>query len=262
MSRDFWKWRPGGSKPQRPAGAPSQPPPLPPASAEYLSTVSSAQSGAKPQQFPWKLCRSSDGKMRVDHGDKSVISNPIERQAITLDHVKREALAIPTPQQETGPPPIMPTGDRNPAAPDPPNVKELGKILIQGHEAEGKLYTFQPPAGPQPPAAGTPGAKRLRPLRHGPVRNCGCHCSPRAAHRTEIRRTSAREWQRVSHRRRSFRFHKGTKSGSCLRCRNHGPTLVRPERNSQRRAMTFINTNKLPVIERLRESFHPIRYIP
>ncbi len=168
MSRDFWHWRPGGSAPkgsapQPPSGAPPQPPQpsLPPVSAEYESTVRSAQPGATPQQFPWKLCRSSDGKMRVDHGDKSVINNPAERQSISLDHVKKEALAVPAPQQQTGQAQAMPGGGQTPAPPSLPNVKDLGKKLIGEHEAEGKLYTFQPPPAPQPPAP-VPGAPQVQ----------------------------------------------------------------------------------------------------
>lgn len=162
--RDFWHWRPGGPAAQPPSGEASQPslpplPPLPPVSAEYESTVASAQPGATPQQFPWKLSRSGDGKVRLDHGGKSVINDPIQRESITLDHVKKEAMTVPAmavPQQPQTGQTAMPEGGQAPSPPGAPNVKDLGTKLIAEHEAEGKLYTFQPPVLPQPPTAPQP----------------------------------------------------------------------------------------------------------
>lgn len=78
-----------------------------------------------------------------------------------LDHVKKEALLLPKPPalpQGIGQPPAMPGGAGQGSPPAAPNVKDLGKKMIQEHEAEGKLYTFQPPAMPKPPSAAPPPA--------------------------------------------------------------------------------------------------------
>ena len=138
--------------------------PLPPASAEY-ETAMHASPGKPPQVQPWKMFRSSQGETHLDFGKTGVISKPGANQAILLDHVKREARIVPLP---AGPPaaPPSPAGKPGvvPHLPVPPSssllhVKDLGKQMIGGHDAEGKMYTFQPP---QPPhALAAPGAKGL-----------------------------------------------------------------------------------------------------
>ena len=134
-------------------------PHLPPAIAEYENTLHSQVPGAAPTQNTWKMFRSSTGDMRVDSGTTSVITKPAAKQTILLDHVKQEARVLPMPPKPPAPPPLpqMPGAPKMPAAPAPPgppsliNVKDLGKKVINGHEAVGKQYTFQPPKPPQMP---------------------------------------------------------------------------------------------------------------
>jgi hypothetical protein len=97
------------------------------------------------------MTRSSDGKMRVDFGNTSVISDPTGQKSILLDHLKKQAMTIPMPQGPQFTPPVLPAGAM-PSAGTPPNVLDLGKALIGGHEVEGKQYTFQPPQMPTMPA--------------------------------------------------------------------------------------------------------------
>jgi hypothetical protein len=100
-----------------------------------------------------KMARAKDGKMRVDQGDRSIITDPAKRKTIVLDHVKKEAMELPMPE---GPPGMTIPGMPPPpagAAPggEPPKVEDLGKALIEGHEVEGKRYTFKVPQAPKPP---------------------------------------------------------------------------------------------------------------
>jgi hypothetical protein len=109
------------------------------------------------------MWRSSNGNMRLDTLHTSLISMPAAQQAILLDHLKKEATVIPVPP--------APSDSSKPASPHPPSsaaplpplqVHDLGKSLIEGHEVEGKRYTFTPPPLPQAPkspqAPGIPGA--------------------------------------------------------------------------------------------------------
>jgi hypothetical protein len=137
--------------------------------------MQSAQPGSLPQKFTYKMSRSADGKMRIDYGATSVITNPATQQTLLLDHVKKEVRAIQLPQaappQLTLPavrPPGMPGAPTPPAAPAM-NVKDLGKRLIEGHEVEGKQYTLpaltapKPPAAPQAKIPGMPNAPQIPP---------------------------------------------------------------------------------------------------
>jgi len=138
--------------------------PLPPASAEY-ETAMHAAPGKLPQVRKWKMFRSSQGETHLDFGKTGLISKPGAKQAILLDHVKREARIVPTPAHAQAPPPPSaqaPGGAPHlPAPPSAfPHVEDLGKRMIGGHEAEGKMYTFQPPKAPAAPGAkGLPGFK-------------------------------------------------------------------------------------------------------
>jgi len=107
-----------------------------------------ATPGSLPQVSPSSIIRSASGQMRVDMGTTSMITDPTAMKTIVLDHVKKEALTIPMPQGPQVTPPGMPSF---PNAPVPPQVMELGKAVIDGHEVEGKQYTFQPPNLPKPP---------------------------------------------------------------------------------------------------------------
>lgn len=133
-------------KPPSPPKLPS-PPPL---SAQFQSKLEPSQPGTAPKQQGWNLIRSSDGKMRIDQGNQSLITNPSTGQTIRLDHVNKEAQVFPM----SGAPakPGAPSGGAPSFTPpkSPLNVKDLGKRMIAGHEVEGKSYTY--PA-PQPPSA-------------------------------------------------------------------------------------------------------------
>jgi hypothetical protein len=120
-----------------------------------MTVTQLAQPGAAPQQSASQMFRAPDGKMRVDSGTTSVITDPSAKQAIVLDHVKKIAHAIPMPQMPSMPqfaPPGMPAV---PGMPSPPvgqvHVQDLGKAMIEGHEVDGKKFTFQPPQTPQAP---------------------------------------------------------------------------------------------------------------
>lgn len=125
---------------------------LPPACADCLSTMESKLPGQNaPQQFASKLFRATDGKMRIDSGNTSMITDPKTGESILLDHLAKEARRISPPQL-----PQLPGGPAMPgmpgfATPKPANIINLGKALIQGHEAEGMKYVFQPPAMPAAP---------------------------------------------------------------------------------------------------------------
>lgn len=117
-----------------------------------MTTVQLAQPGALPKQSPSQMFRSADGKMRIDTGATSIITDPASQKAMVLDHIKKEARMVPIPQASQmpqlpgGPPGGLPAG-----MPKPPQVEDLGKAFIEGHEVEGKKYTFHPPEMPKPP---------------------------------------------------------------------------------------------------------------
>lgn len=101
------------------------------------------------------MTRSSDGKVRVDTGNTSLISNPKEQHAILLDHVTKEARIVPLPAAppQLGMPPLsVPSPSAPLSAPPPMKVQDLGKSFIEGHEVDGKRYIIQPPAAAAPPA--------------------------------------------------------------------------------------------------------------
>jgi hypothetical protein len=120
---------------------------------DCFTYLKKAEGGENPAPMPMKLMRSREGKMRIDQGDRSVITDPAKRQTIVLDHVKKEAMVLPIVD-----PPAIPSAPGMPAAvagaagsSEPPKVEDLGKAVIEGHPVEGKRYTFQPPDKPKPP---------------------------------------------------------------------------------------------------------------
>jgi hypothetical protein len=135
--------------PQAPAA-----PPLPPACADCMTTQQLAQAGAIPKQTPSQMFRAPDGKMRVDTGATSIITDPASQKAMVLDHVKKVAHMVPLPQA-----PQMPQAPQLPGMPGglpsnmpkPPQVEDLGKGFIEGHPVDGKKYTFHPPDMPKLP---------------------------------------------------------------------------------------------------------------
>src|ERR1039458_1727027 len=96
------------------------PPPMPPALADCLTTFQSA-AGMVSQPSPSTLLRSLDGKMRVDLGATSVITNPKAAVVILLDHVKMEARLLP---MSPGIPPV-PGMHQLPGETLPPTVAEV-----------------------------------------------------------------------------------------------------------------------------------------
>jgi hypothetical protein len=127
---------------------PSQPPTPP--SCSDCATKTQAAGGSPPKQSASRMWRASNGNMRVDTPHTSIITNPDGQKAIMLDHLKKEAMVIPMPPAQAGASsstsPQAPAGG---APPPPMQVHDLGKSTIEGHEVEGKRYTFTPP--PMPP---------------------------------------------------------------------------------------------------------------
>jgi hypothetical protein len=142
---------------------PSVPTPsIPPAVAEYQSTLKPA-SGAAPVERQWKMFRSSQGLTRVDSGHISTIGNPATQQMTVLDHAQQQFRVLPMPAAapQMGAP-AMPTAPTLPQA-SPPQVTDLGKSVIGGHAAEGKLFSFQPPKPPAMPAMQPPALPGMKP---------------------------------------------------------------------------------------------------
>lgn len=101
------------------------------------------------------MLRSSDGKMRIDTGSTSVITDPRAQQAIVLDHIAKTARVMPL--APSLPQPGMPAiGGAAPAFKPPAmpamHVQDLGKNVIGGQAVDGKRYIVPaPPATPQAP---------------------------------------------------------------------------------------------------------------
>ncbi|MGA2645272.1 MAG: hypothetical protein ABSF15_11200 [Candidatus Sulfotelmatobacter sp.] len=128
------------------ASIPSTPP-----SCSDCTTKTQAAGGTPPTQSASRMWRSGNGKMRIDTPHTSVISDPAGQRTIMLDHLKKEAMVFPIPPSA---PPSQSGGPQMPGgAPKLPplQVHDLGKSLIEGHEVEGKRYTFSPPQAPQAP---------------------------------------------------------------------------------------------------------------
>jgi len=135
-----------------------------------VTTLQLAQPGTSSQETAHQLIRSGDGKIRVDSGNFSVISDPASQRTILLDHLNKEAKSLSAaaaPQlpgmQMPGMPQVTPPGlPAGVPAPPPTNVQDLGKRLIEGEEAEGKRITFLPPKMPgMPNVPGAPGMPSL-----------------------------------------------------------------------------------------------------
>jgi len=123
----------------------------------------------------YTMSRAADGKMRVDYGSTSVITDPNTQKMTILDHLAKEVRTIPLPPQAGIPKPPEPPKPGMPAgAPKPPTapamppmaVKDLGKRVVEGLEVHGKEFTMPPLAPPKlpdvkPPAV--PGAPQLKP---------------------------------------------------------------------------------------------------
>jgi len=129
-----------------------------------MTTLLSAVPGSLPVKLGYTLARASDGRMRIDYGTTSVITNPATAETILLDHVAMEVRAIAMPAAalpQLTPPPLQVPG--MPAVPPVPaspamTVVELGIRMIEGQEVIGKQYTMPPappPGMPVPPGPPT-----------------------------------------------------------------------------------------------------------
>jgi hypothetical protein len=116
------------------------------------------------------MLRAPDGKMRIDMGATSIITDPSSQKAMVLDHIKQTAHMVPLQPPQTPGMPQLPGG--LPALPKgmkPAQVEDLGKGFIEGHEVEGKKYTIHPPdlpTAPKPPAL--PGMPAVPQAPHAP----------------------------------------------------------------------------------------------
>ena len=128
---------------------PSQPPPP---SCSDCATKTQAAGGGPPTQSASRMWRSSNGNMRIDTLNTSIITSPALQKAIMLDHLKKEAVVLPMPSAQAAPSSSGSSQTPAGAAPAPPmQVQDLGKSTIEGHEVEGKRYVLTPPALPQMP---------------------------------------------------------------------------------------------------------------
>jgi hypothetical protein len=129
-----------------------------------------------------QMLKASDGKMRVDYPNMSVITNPQAGHAMVLDHLKQQVKMVPMapqPPQLPGMPhlpgmPNMPALPQQPNAPHPPvmSATDLGKATIDGHPVEGKQYTLHMPtmpAMPKPPSAQVPGMPQTPGMPQAPA---------------------------------------------------------------------------------------------
>jgi len=106
------------------------------------------------QPSPSTLLRSLEGKMRIDLGATSVITNPVDAVVILLDHVKMEARLLPMSPGIPAVPgmPNLPGAPLQGEAALPGSIEQLGQQLIQGIMAKGMRYTLpQLPGETLPP---------------------------------------------------------------------------------------------------------------
>jgi hypothetical protein len=130
---------------------PSLPQPTPPSCSDCSTKTEPAQ-GAPPAPSPSRMWRSSNGNMRIDTPQMSIITDKAGQKTILLDHLKKVAMIIPMPSASAPAPPGSPQmpGAGMPSFPAM-QVHELGQSIIDGHAVEGKRYTLQPPSPPQAP---------------------------------------------------------------------------------------------------------------
>jgi len=135
-----------------------------------MTTMQPSAPGMPSTQQATQMLKASDGKMRVDFPNMSVITNPATGQAMVLDHLKQQVKIVPLPPQPPQLPgmphlpgmPNMPALPQLPKAPHPPVMSgtDLGKAMIAGHPVEGKQFTLHMPTLPglpKPPAPQLPG---------------------------------------------------------------------------------------------------------
>jgi hypothetical protein len=159
------------------------------ACAECIETTQHAQLGAQPQQSLLQRFRAADGKLRIDFGAISIISDPATGERILLDHLAQQARIlmdeVHLPSESLNIPGL-------PNVPGPPNVPglstatsavSLGKNFIEGMEVEGMRYVFQALDSPITSWEVWTSTKLLMPVLTRAigsfgVRTCICKCTP------------------------------------------------------------------------------------
>ncbi len=120
-------------------------PPLVAACAECIETTLLA--GAQPLQSLVRRFRAADGRLRVDFGNFSILTNPATLERIFLDHLATEARIIldkipALPGISIPGIPGIPGLPAIPSLPAAPNVIALGAAFINGLELEGVRHVF------------------------------------------------------------------------------------------------------------------------
>lgn len=165
-------------------------PSLPAATANCIETTLLAI-GANPIQNAMQQLRSLEGKMRLNFGTTSLITNPLNGVRILLDHVAMEAriLASVAGMGLNKPIPVMAMGLAGMALPAEAallKIVQLGIAIIEGHEAEGMRYLF-PPGGMLTSWETWTSTKLHLPVLTRTigifgVRTCVCQCTPVPPH--------------------------------------------------------------------------------
>jgi len=155
------------------------------ASAECIETTQPAQLGAVALASLLRRFQAADGRLRVDFGAISMITNPATGERILLDHLAQLARILPVAPALAGLAgmPVVPGLPAAPGLPGVPAVVALGMSIVNGLEAEGMRYVFQ--------AVGSPIASwevwtstklkmpvLTRTIGSFGVRTCICKCSP------------------------------------------------------------------------------------
>ena len=161
------------------------------ACAECVQTTVSALPGSLPGESLIQRYRAAEGKLRVDFGKISIITDPAAGERIILDHLAMEARILSDIRIPPEPPlpaiPGMPAVPALPALPNAPNVVALGKDFMEGLEVEGMRYVFPVLDALKPPSITSwevwtstkPQMPVLtRTVGSFGVRTCICKCTP------------------------------------------------------------------------------------
>ncbi len=118
-------------------------PSLPAACGNCVTTTQ--LNGAQAQQSPWNLLRAGDGRMRLDFGSMSAITDLAAQRTTILDHVARTARIMPlSPDalKQMAPSLAVPGAPGGLPSAGALNIEQLGKQLIEGHECAGLRYAL------------------------------------------------------------------------------------------------------------------------
>lgn len=114
------------------------------ACAECTETTVPAIPGAAKVESIIRRFRAADGRLRVDFGTFSMLTNPANGERILLNHLTQEVriLLNQVPISPGLPIPNIPGLPAPPSAPPEPNVLALGKAIVDGLEVEGLRHVF------------------------------------------------------------------------------------------------------------------------